>query len=55
KPTKIPLKYKEWLYVKDLNRKYGVQTVIHAENAAAKIANLPAQNSVLQNYTFVYH
>ncbi|MDB5010586.1 MAG: hypothetical protein JWQ06_1375, partial [Mucilaginibacter sp.] len=42
KPTKIPLKYKEWLYVKDLNRKYGVQTVIHAENAAAKIANLPA-------------
>jgi hypothetical protein len=40
KPTKIPSKYKEWLYVQDLNRKYGVMSVLHAENAAAKIANL---------------
>jgi len=39
--TLIPTKYKEWLYVQDLNRKYGVNAVIHAENAAAKIANMP--------------
>ena|ERR1700761_1824126 len=44
KRTLIPSKYKEWLYVQDLNRKYGVNAVIHAENAAAKIANLPTFN-----------
>jgi len=44
--TLIPSKYKEWLYVQDLNQKYGVAAVIHAENAAAKIANLPT----LSNY-----
>jgi len=44
KHTLIPSKYKEWLYVQDLNRKYGVNAVIHAENAAAKIANLPTFN-----------
>ncbi|HEY0245653.1 MAG TPA: hypothetical protein VGC01_08830 [Mucilaginibacter sp.] len=50
KATKIPLKYKAWLYVKDLNRKYGEQTVLHAENAAGKVANLQTLN-----YTFVNH
>jgi hypothetical protein len=38
--TLIPSKYKEWLYVQDLNRRFGVNAVIHAENAAAKIANM---------------
>jgi hypothetical protein len=50
KETKIPLKYKAWLYVQSLNRKYGEQTVVHAENAAAKVANLQTLN-----YTFVNH
>jgi hypothetical protein len=45
KHTLIPTKYKEWLYVQDLNRKYGTLTVTHAENAAAKIANLPSVSS----------
>jgi hypothetical protein len=45
KRSLIPAKYKEWLYVHDLEAKYGVMTVVHAENAAAKIANLqPAHN-----------
>ena len=51
--TLIPSKYKEWMYVQDLNRKYGVQSVIHAENAAAKIANLPSvidYNTLATNY-----
>ena len=45
KRTLIPAKYKEWMYVQDLTRKYGQQAVAHLGNAAAKIANLPAVNT----------
>jgi hypothetical protein len=46
KHSLIPSKYKEWMYVQDLNRKYGTLAVIHAENAAAKIANLQQTNNL---------
>jgi hypothetical protein len=45
KRTLIPAKYKEWMFVQDLTRKYGQQAVARLENAAAKIANLPAVNT----------
>ncbi|MDB5117169.1 MAG: hypothetical protein JWQ79_2661 [Mucilaginibacter sp.] len=44
KETKIPVRYKQWLYVKDITRKYGERNVILLTNAAAKIANLPTTN-----------
>ncbi len=44
KITKIPIKYKQWLYVKDMNRKYGEHAVVSLANAAAKIANLQSPN-----------
>lgn len=44
KASKIPSKYKQWLYVKDMNRKYGEHAVISLTNAAAKIANLQSGN-----------
>lgn len=44
KVTKIPAKYKQWLYVQDMNKKYGVHAIINLANAAAKIANLQSSN-----------
>ena len=44
--TKIPVAYKHWMYVQDLTRKYGTAAVLNAENAAAKIANLHATNTL---------
>jgi len=46
KPSKIPAVYKHWMYVQDLNRKYGMVAVLNAENAAAKIANLHATSTL---------
>lgn len=40
KDTKIPIKYQQWLYVKNLVAKYGERNIILLANAAAKIANL---------------
>jgi hypothetical protein len=40
--TKIPVKYQQWLYVKNLVAKYGERNVMALANATAKIANLPA-------------
>ena len=42
KPTKMPLRYMEWLFVKNLKQKYGEQVVINLANAAGKLANLHA-------------
>ncbi|WP_214070005.1 hypothetical protein [Mucilaginibacter sp. dw_454] len=40
KVTKIPVKYQQWLYVKNLVAKYGDHDVVALANATAKIANL---------------
>lgn len=40
KETKIPIKYKQWLYVKNLIAKYGERNVVLLANATSKIANL---------------
>ena len=44
KVTKIPIKYQQWLYVKNLIAKYGEHNVVVLANAAAKIANLSTPN-----------
>jgi len=46
KETKIPAVYKHWLYVQDLDRRYGAVAVLNAENATAKIANLQTQHNL---------
>lgn len=40
KATAVPQKYREWLYVQDLKKRYGENKVLSLANAAAKIANL---------------
>jgi hypothetical protein len=45
KATKIPAKYIQWLYVRDITQKYGERNVIILTNAAAKIANLPSSTN----------
>ncbi|GAA4088609.1 hypothetical protein [Mucilaginibacter panaciglaebae] len=40
KETKIPIKYQQWLYVKNLVAKYGERNIMLLANATAKIANL---------------
>lgn len=44
KETKIPVKYQQWLYVKNLIAKYGERNVVILANATAKIANLATPN-----------
>lgn len=44
KETKIPIKYQQWLYVKNLLAKYGERNVMLLANATAKIANLATPN-----------
>lgn len=41
KETAVPQRYKEWLYVQDLKKRYGEGKVIALSVAASKIANLP--------------
>ncbi|RZA02241.1 MAG: hypothetical protein EOP47_07810 [Sphingobacteriaceae bacterium] len=40
KETVVPQQYKQWLYVQDLNRKYGENKVLSLAVATSKIANL---------------
>ncbi len=40
RPTKMPLRYMQYLFVKNLKQKYGEQVVINLANAAGKLANL---------------
>lgn len=40
KVTAVPLQYKQWLYVQDLNKRYGEDKVLSLAVAASKIANL---------------
>ena len=40
KATKMPLRYMQWLFVKNLKQKYGEEAVINLANAAGKLANL---------------
>jgi len=40
KPTKMPLRYMQWLFVKNLKQKYGEQVVTNLANAAGKLANM---------------
>ena len=40
KATTVPQQYKQWLYVQDLNRKYGENKVLSLAVATSKIANL---------------
>jgi hypothetical protein len=40
KATAVPQQYKQWLYVQDLNRKYGESKVLSLAVATSKIANL---------------
>ncbi|MCC8425588.1 hypothetical protein [Mucilaginibacter sp. UR6-11] len=42
--TKVPVKYQQWLYVKNLIAKYGERNVVLLANATAKIANLATAN-----------
>jgi hypothetical protein len=44
KETKVPIKYQQWLYVKNLIAKYGERNVVLLANATAKIANLATSN-----------
>lgn len=44
KETAVPIRYQQWLHVKNLNSKYGERTIVLLTNAASKIANLSAQN-----------
>lgn len=44
KETAIPIKYQQWLYVKNLVAKYGERNVVQLANATAKIANLSTTN-----------
>jgi len=44
KETKIPVKYQQWLYVKNLIAKYGERNIVLLANATAKIANLATPN-----------
>ncbi|HWZ36130.1 MAG TPA: hypothetical protein VNW51_08235 [Mucilaginibacter sp.] len=47
KETKIPVKYQQWLYVKNLIAKYGERNIVALANATAKIANLATPNYTL--------
>ncbi|MFD0751327.1 hypothetical protein ACFQZS_14345 [Mucilaginibacter calamicampi] len=40
RPTKMPLRYMQWVFVKNLKQKYGEQVVVNLANAAGKLANL---------------
>jgi len=40
KATDVPQQYKQWLYVQDLNKRYGESKVLSLTNATSKIANL---------------
>lgn len=40
KATAVPQQYKQWLYVQDLNKKYGESRVLSLAVATSKIANL---------------
>ncbi len=44
KETKIPVKYQQWLYVKNLVAKYGERNVVILANATGKLANLATDN-----------
>jgi hypothetical protein len=44
KETAIPIKYQQWLYVKNLVAKYGERNIVLLANATAKIANLATTN-----------
>jgi hypothetical protein len=44
KETKVPVKYQQWLYVKNLVAKYGERKVVILANATGKIANLATAN-----------
>jgi hypothetical protein len=44
KETKVPVKYQQWLYVKNLVAKYGERNVVILANATGKIANLATAN-----------
>ena len=46
KVSVVPQKYKEWLYVQDLKKRYGENKVIALSVAASKIANLPTPSYV---------
>ena len=46
--TKMPLRYMQWLYVKNLKQKYGQIVVVNLANAAGKLANL--QSSPVNDY-----
>ena len=46
KVSAVPQKYKEWLYVQDLKKRYGESKVIALSVAASKIANLPTPSYV---------
>ena len=48
RPTKMPLRYMQWVFVKNLKQKYGDQVVINLANAAGKLANL--QSAPTYNY-----
>ena len=48
RPTKMPLRYMQYLFVKNLKQKYGEQVVINLANAAGKLANL--QKTPTYNY-----
>ncbi|GAB2976238.1 hypothetical protein GCM10027049_08800 [Mucilaginibacter puniceus] len=40
KETAVPQQYKQWLYVQDLNRRYGENKVVNLAVSTSKIANL---------------
>jgi|SRR6187402_193575 len=46
KESAVPQKYKQWLYVQDMNKRYGEHKVLSLANAVAKVANMqiPANN-----------
>ena len=46
KTTVVPQQYKQWLYVQDLNKRYGEHKVLSLANAAAKIANLQTPTNI---------
>ena len=50
KATKMPLRYMQWLFVKNLKQKYGEQVVVNLANAAGKLANL--QSTSTYNYHY---
>ncbi len=46
KTTDVPVQYKQWLYVQDLNKRYGEAKVLSLANATSKIANLSNVNNI---------